>query len=424
MRQSKKQIKRIAGWALSLALLALNYSSPVKTFFSLPDTLNLQLGQSQGLNLGFSLPAQPQDANVLGVEGDTLGGDLQLDPVSCGNTQLELKLFGLVPVKKIDVVVSPQKMLIPGGQSIGVAMQTNGVLVVGRSDIVSDSDVVTSPARDSDLRPGDVILAVDGQQVENSEHLARLVEKYDGGDALQLSVQRDAAQLTIPIQPLRDKQDGSWRLGVWVRDSTAGVGTLTYYDPDDGNFGALGHAITDLDTGALLSVKQGLVLYSHIVDVQLGTKGAPGELKGYFTEDTGTVGSIVQNTRFGIYGKAVQKLTSEVYQQPIPVAPQSAVVTGPAQILSTVDGDGVKAYDVTIIRVTPQSQPAAKGMVIEVTDPTLLKRTGGIVQGMSGSPIIQNGCIIGAVTHVFINDPTRGHGIFIEWMLETEQGGE
>lgn len=424
MKHKIKQIKRIAGWTLAAALLVLNYSTPVKTFFSLPDTLNLHLGQSQELSLGFSLPAQPEDANVLGVEGDTLGADLQLDPVSCGNTQLELKLFGLVPVKKIDVVVSPQKMLIPGGQSIGVAMQTNGVLVVGRSDIVSQDDVVSSPARDSDLRPGDVILAVNGQEIENSEHLATLVEEYGGETPLQLSIERDSQSLTIPIQPLRDKQDGTWRLGVWVRDSTAGVGTLTYYDPDDGNFGALGHAITDLDTGSLLSVKQGLVLYSNIVDVQLGTKGTPGELKGYFTEDTGTVGAISRNTKFGIYGQAAQKLTNEVYQQPIPIAPQSAVKLGPAQILSTIDGNGVKAYDVKIVRITPQSQPAAKGMVIEVTDPELLAKTGGIVQGMSGSPIIQNGCIVGAVTHVFINDPTRGHGIFIEWMLQTEEGGE
>ncbi|MDD3243421.1 MAG: SpoIVB peptidase [Eubacteriales bacterium] len=419
MFHDKKRMRHLLGWLLSAAVVCLNYSAPVQRFAALPEKLNLSLGQSLLLDGGIASPAQAQDQDVLLVQGDRLGDGFQLDPVSCGSTEVELKLFGVVPVKKIGVVVSPQKMLVPGGQSIGVAMQTDGVLVVGRSDIITRDDQVTSPARDSDLRPGDVILQVNGRDVQNSEHLGRLVEELAGEEPLTLTIEREDERRELSIRPLQEKQYGGWKLGVWVRDSTAGVGTLTYYDPDTGGFGALGHAITDLDTGSLLPVKQGEVLYSTILDVQVGQKGTPGELKGYFSSQDAKVGSIEKNTRFGIYGKAGQALRSEVYEQPIPIAPRSAVHTGAAQILSTVDGDGVKAYDVQIIKVNRQNEASAKGLVIEVTDPALLKKTGGIVQGMSGSPILQDGCLVGAVTHVFINDPTKGHGIFIEWMLET-----
>jgi stage IV sporulation protein B len=263
-----------------------------------------------------------------------------------------------------------------------------------------------------------VILKVNDVEIESSNQLADLIAQY-GQTVLKLSVLRDDQPLTIFIRPVADREDGKLRLGIWVRDSTAGVGTLTFYDPVSGCFGALGHPITDADTGTLLSVKDGEIVRSRIIDVKQGEKGTPGELKGVFPNDSVPIGKIESNTRFGIYGKSYGAPNNPLYPAAIPVAPQSAVHTGPASILTTVDDTGVREFSCNIIRITRQSEPAAKGMVIEITDPDLLARTGGIVQGMSGSPILQDGCIVGAVTHVFISDPTKGHGIFIDWMLVT-----
>ncbi|MEI6100486.1 MAG: SpoIVB peptidase, partial [Eubacteriales bacterium] len=208
-----------------------------------------------------------------------------------------------------------------------------------------------------------------------------------------------------------------YRLGVWVRDSTAGVGTLTFYDQETGGYGGLGHAITDLDTGEELSVREGEIISSNIIDVVRGQAGMPGELKGYFNANNG-IGSILKNSEFGIYGLCYNKITNPLYPDGIYVAKQSEVHEGPAKLLSTVDDKGVKAYDCTISNVVLQNEPTQKSFLITITDPELLKKTGGIVQGMSGSPVIQDGKLIGAVTHVFVNDPTKGYGIYIEWMLD------
>jgi stage IV sporulation protein B len=212
--------------------------------------------------------------------------------------------------------------------------------------------------------------------------------------------------------------DLKYRLGIWVRDSTAGVGTLTFYDPESRCFGALGHAITDVDTGVLLSVKNGEIMQSTIIDVKQGRRGEPGELKGVFSGRQRVIGNILRNTQYGIYGKMYRSLPKFYFDQPLPVCSQYDVQVGKASILTTVDEEGIKEFEIQIIKVNIQQHPSSKGMVIEITDPELLERTGGIVQGMSGSPIIQNGRIVGAITHVFVNDPKKGYGIFIEWMLE------
>ena len=424
-RRRKFPIKKTIGCVLAAAVLALNYSMPVRSFFTLPSQINLQQGQSTKLNLGLPLPLAASDTDVLRVTGETLGvkawqsgATVELSPQSCGDSELQLNLFGLVPIKSIHVRVTPQKVLIPGGESIGVSLYTRGTLIVGRSDVQTMDGRTVNPARDADLRPGDVILRINDVEIESSSQLADLISQY-GQSTLKLYVQRDSQLMNIFIKPVADREDGKLRLGVWVRDSTAGVGTLSFYDPATGRFGALGHPITDSDTGTMLSVKDGEIVRSRIIDVKQGEKGAPGELKGVFPADSVPIGTIESNTKFGIYGKSYGKLENKRYPAAIPVAPQSAVHTGPATILTTVDDEGVKEFTCNIIKITRQSEPSAKGMVIEITDPELLARTGGIVQGMSGSPILQDGCIVGAVTHVFISDPTKGHGIFIDWMLVT-----
>jgi stage IV sporulation protein B len=319
----------------------------------------------------------------------------------------------------VEVSVEPERILIPGGEAIGVALQTQGVLVVGTSDLGGEGG--DSPARLAGIRPGDVLVKLGGQQIESASHLSQLVAQ-GGGQPIQLQLLRDNRPMEVSLIPKRDQASGGYRLGIWVRDSTAGVGTLSFYDPKSAVYGALGHAITDADTGQPLSVRSGQVMHADVVDVQKGKKGTPGELKGSFLRENNKLGSILKNTTFGIYGKMDKTPENKLYPNGLPIGLMGTVRIGPATILSSVDGDGVKEFKVEIVQANRQTSPAPKSMVIKVTDPELLAKTGGIVQGMSGSPIIQNGHIIGAVTHVYVNDPTQGYGLYIEWMLRQEDG--
>lgn len=421
------RLKKTIGCLLAAAVLALNCSAPVRNFFNLPSQIDLQQGQVENLNVGFPLPMTASDESVLQITGESLGAIawqkgscVELVPQACGMSQLRLTLFGFIPLKVIDVFVSPQMSLIPGGESIGVSLFTDGTLVVGRSDVVTQGGEVRSPARDADLRPGDIIKQINGVAIENSSQVAELVAKY-GDEPLRITVDRDGRPVELNVRAARDQQDGKLRLGVWIRDSTAGVGTLTFYNPANGRFGALGHPITDVDTGTLLSVKNGEIVHSRIIDVRVGERGSPGELRGYFPGDGMGIGFIDKNTKFGIFGSAYAKIPNPVYPQPLPVGGQATAHTGKATILTTIDDGGVKGFDCNIVKITRQNEPAPKGMVIEITDPELIAKTGGIVQGMSGSPVIQDGYIIGAITHVFISDPTKGHGVFIEWMLQNSE---
>jgi len=222
---------------------------------------------------------------------------------------------------------------------------------------------------------------------------------------------------TAVVTPAQDSLDGQYRLGVWVRDSTAGVGTLSFYDPSDNRYGALGHAITDIDTGTNLTVRDGAVLFSDVVDIVKGQKGVPGELRGSFLRDQRVFGDITSNNDFGVYGDYTIAPEQPLYPNGLPVGTRQSVHLGAATILTTLDSQGVKEYAIEITHINSQDTPSTKSMNIRVTDPVLLEKTGGIVQGMSGSPIIQDGHLIGAVTHVYVNDPTQGYGLFIEWML-------
>ena len=316
-----------------------------------------------------------------------------------------------VEVSSAQADVGEVRTLIPGGQAVGVALRTQGVLVVSRA---SRQEIRTP------LRVGDVILSVQGERVDSAQELARRVSAL-GRDSVELSVLRGGKEITLQAAAPVSETDGRRRLGVWVRDSTAGVGTLSYYDPESGTWGALGHAINDADTGKLLPVKTGSLLKAEIVDVRRGARGNPGELRGSFLREKLVLGSIAKNTQLGIYGAMDQALFNPLYPDGVPIGYQESVQIGPATILSTVDGGGVRAYQVEITQINRQLRPGQKSMVLRVTDQELLQKTGGIVQGMSGSPILQNGRIIGAVTHVFVDDPTQGYGLFIEWMLDTAQ---
>lgn len=268
------------------------------------------------------------------------------------------------------------------------------------------------PARDCGIREGDLIVSCNGEKVTSTEDLQTLLQAT-GGQPAAIGLRREGKTLNVTAVPVQG-EDGSWRLGAWTRDSMAGVGTLTFYDPDTGAYGALGHGITDTDTAQLMPLSSGSIMETSVKAVKKGEKGEPGQLKGDFTAQH-DVGTVSANTTGGIFGTVAEG--DFVSGTALPVAQRSQVTTGPATILSTVSGDDTRAYQVEIVRLCPMNRDG-RDLLLKVTDPQLLETTGGIVQGMSGSPIIQNGRFVGAVTHVLVNDPSQGYGILLEHMLE------
>ena len=308
------------------------------------------------------------------------------------------------------VTAYADRTLIPVGETVGIQIEMQGILVAGVTP-VETAEGQKNPAESAGLKAGDVIAAVNGQSVDDAAGLIKALESC-GGQSVELTVRRDGRDMRVHVCPAQDV-NGGWRLGLWLRDGVAGIGTVTYLDPDTGAFGALGHGVNDTDTGVLVPVGSGQVCKAQIVDVKRGAAGAPGELAGSF--DAGDViGCINSNTPCGIFG--VVKGGLDTVCPALPVGTPADVQRGPATILACVAGRQIEEYDVEIAR-TGMASGTGRDLTVHVTDPELLARTGGIVQGMSGSPIIQDGKLVGAVTHVLVNDPTRGYGIFINTML-------
>ena len=411
--KEEKMRRRLA--ALMVAVAALSVLSPqVGAIASLPDALVLDAGSATSVQVSLPLSAEVAAGGegIASVTGDRGSRVSVTAGEESGTAQVIFRLLGLVPVKTMTVTVEQPRVLVPGGRTLGVALKTEGVVVVGASDLGSKA----SPARMAGVRAGDVIQSVDGVQIGSASALSECIQN---GAAVTLGVLRDGEAMDIDVAPAEDPRDGAYRLGVWVRESTAGVGTLTYYDPDSGEYGALGHAITDVDTGVAFPVGEGAVFENAIVRINRGAENAPGELTGKFFETEIELGGIERNTEFGVFGSADGEIADgSLYPEGLPVGWRDEIHTGAAQILSTIDAENVRAYDCEIEKLYSQSEPEARSMVVHITDPELLTRTGGIVQGMSGSPIIQDGKLVGAVTHVFISDPTRGYGVYLEWMLD------
>lgn len=330
-----------------------------------------------------------------------------------GDYDATVKLFGVIPVKEVTVNVEPERSLIPGGKAVGIKMFTKGLICVGTQEVEDTDGRKINQAKTLDIKNGDIIIAVDGVELHTVEQFADIVEKSSGRE-LNLMISRNKREETKQIKPV--KTDSGYKLGIWVRDSTAGIGTVTFVDNDSGKYAALGHPITDVDTGELMPVDKGSITEAEIVGVKKGSRGSPGELYGVFDAQGQDCGIIVKNTNQGIYGKLLPDYDL-VSGEERPVASKSEVKTGKAQILANVSGEKVESFDIEIQKIMRYA-PDDKNMIVKIIDEKLLNITGGIVQGMSGSPILQNGKIVGAVTHVFVNDPARGYGIFIENMLE------
>ncbi len=330
--------------------------------------------------------------------------------------QAELRLLGL-PLKTVELVSCGDIRLYPGGMPFGVKLYTEGVLVVGFGDVDGD-DGPQNPAYAAGVRVKDIITHLNGQAVNSVEMLTSSIESGDGSP-ITLTYTRGNETHTATLTPVRSASEGKLKTGMWVRDSGAGIGTVTYIDPTTGEFGGLGHGICDVDTGELMPMQRGSVIDVKISGVLRGTPGTPGELRGSFL--TGKCGALVKNTPCGVFG-VFSAIPENIPEEAMPIALKDEIHDGRAYIWCTLDESGPQKYEIEISSIN-KTAIGSKSFVVKVTDPALLEKTGGIIQGMSGSPIIQNGRIVGAVTHVLVHDPTKGYGIFIENMLEAAENG-
>ncbi len=349
-----------------------------------------------------------------------VSADVQAEKTSISENNkynVPLRLFGVVPVKQVTVSVTPMPMVTVCGTPFGIKLYTEGVLVVGMSDVMTASGGI-NPAATAGIRIGDTILSIDGKPVTTNEEVAACVNACNGR-AICLRVRREGVEFDASFVPVHPADGEGYRAGMWVRDSTAGIGTLTFYDAGSGVFAGLGHPVCDADTGQILSISTGEIVPACILSVKPSVKGTPGELQGVF--ETGSLGQLTNNETGGLYGYITASPQTGCAME---IARKQEVKTGYAQIYTTVTGTTPQLYDVSIKQVRYNTANDTRGMVIQVTDKDLLACTGGIVQGMSGSPIIQNGKLIGAVTHVLVDNPTKGYGIFAENMLETARSVE
>ena len=325
-----------------------------------------------------------------------------------GEYELNVSAFGLFPIKTAKVTVTQRRYVTLGGNIFGIRLYTKGVLVVGCDDVQTDKGPI-NPAQRAGIKKGDIILKINGSSVSRNNDIASAVEK-SGGETIELTVKRGESIKSVTLLPARSASDGKLKAGIWVRDSSAGIGTMTFFDEKNGMFAGLGHAVCDVDTGERLVISGGDAVNACVKGCYKGTQGTPGELCGVFTK--GEIGVLYENCDKGIYG-AYDTLPSS---KSVPVALVDEVKEGKAQIVSTVDDNGPQYYNIEITKIYSKTEQQ-RNMVIKVTDKRLLEKTGGIVQGMSGSPIVQNGMLVGAVTHVFISDPTQGYAIFAQTMI-------
>lgn len=337
--------------------------------------------------------------------------DPALPASTSSSTTYTADFLGIIPLKKIHVQKIEDVRLYPGGMPFGAKVFTDGLVVVGFSDIDCESGSV-QPAYDAGIRENDVILKINGSPVSSSENVGDCVANSHG-NALVFTVRRGNQEMEFEVFPSLSRTENRYKTGMWIRDNTAGIGTVTFLDPESGSFGGLGHGITDPETGVLLPMSRGMIVHVAITDVKRGVVGIPGELRGTFSPQK--MGVLLQNLECGVFGILTEIPADIRNTAPLSIALKEEIQDGKATILCTLDETGIHSYEVEIRKI--KNALDHKNLEITVTDPSLLQLTGGIVQGMSGSPILQNGKLIGAVTHVLVNNPTKGYGIFIENML-------
>ncbi|MBS8264834.1 SpoIVB peptidase [Mesobacillus boroniphilus] len=414
MDLKKDFFRKFIGGILLVSLIALGFAKPVHEYLSIPGDITLFEGQKLDFQANAVQVTAPVEDSSIKV--DQKGETLSLEAKRHGKDEMVLELAGF-PVKKVDVNVLKDFKVRPGGQSIGVKLNTVGVLVVGHHQVQADEGRV-SPGEKAGIKKGDIITEINGQQIEKMADVGPFVKQAgEDGKPLDVVIKRENEKIKTQLQPEKDVNENTYKLGLYIRDSAAGIGTMTFYHPQSKKYGALGHVISDMDTKKPIVVGDGQIVRSTVTSIEKGGKGNPGEKLARFSSDREVIGNIRRNSPFGIFGELNKDISNGVFDKPLPIALSHQVKEGPAKILTVVNNDEVNLFDIEIVSTIPQKFPATKGMVIKVTDPELLEKTGGIVQGMSGSPIIQGDKLVGAVTHVFVNDPTSGYGVHIEWML-------
>lgn len=330
-----------------------------------------------------------------------------------GSYQIRCKWLGVLPLKTIKVHTVEKQEVLVSGSPVGIYMETKGVLVIDSGEITDREGIRRTPAEHI-IQSGDYICEIDGKVLTGKRQLMQLVRENQG-EPMELQVIRHQETIKLEMTPV-ETEDGSYKLGIWVRDNIQGIGTLTYVEPN-GTFGALGHGISDADTGERLEISDGDLYRADILSIRKGTAGTPGELRGVINyREENRIGTICGNSQYGIRGQMEPGKYTESMKK-IPTGLKQEIQTGKAEIRCDI-GNGIREYQCEILEIDSNARDTNKCFVLRITDDDLLSRTGGIVQGMSGSPVLQNGKLIGAITHVFVNDPTKGYGIFIENMME------
>lgn len=427
MNRRKKIYKNILICLLFINVAGILYLGYNELNNSIPSNIKIIAG-AQG-QFDFSVPVEAdfetEDVGVIQVNNKPLDkGQIHLnltEPFSIessetGSYKLNLKLFGLIKFKEVNLDIIEATEVIPCGIPIGIYVETDGVMVLGTSPISSVDGLNYEPALNI-LKTGDYITKANGKKIKDKKDLISQVQNSNGED-IRFSLIREEEEMDVKVRPIKTV-DGEYKIGTWIRDNTQGIGTLTYVEPD-GSFGALGHGITDIDTSLLMNIKDGSIFTAKVMMVVKGEKGTPGEIVGLINQtEAEKIGKIEYNTNQGIFGKIKDGYKILDEQKPMPIALKQEIKLGKAKVRCEVDGK-IQDYNIEIQKIDMNSPNMNKGMVIKITDSRLLNITNGIVQGMSGSPIIQNGKIIGAVTHVFIQDPSKGYGTFIENMLRSK----
>lgn len=399
-----KFFKRLSGVLLVLMIVVFTaiiyYSNKIPDKFYLVDGDEFQL-----TNLDVLMKDEIINYSKTSTANTTIGS----------TTTVDLKLFGVIPVTQTKVSIISNQEVTPGGNAFGIKLFTDGVLVIDTNEIQTDKGLI-SPAKKAGLQTGDIIISIDNTLVYSNEQIASIIQNCNG-EGINIEYQRNSITTNTYLQPVLSTQDNTFKSGIWVRDSSAGIGTITYYNKATGIFGGLGHGICDSDTGKIMPLSYGEVCDVKIIGYKKGVSGSAGELQGTFTSSNST-GDIVINDECGVFG-VLEENPNEF--DPVSIRLKQDIKLGEAYILSTIANEEPKAYSVNIEKVDLNATSQTKNITLTITDPELLASTGGIVQGMSGSPILQDGEIIGAVTHVFVNNPAKGYGIFIENMLDVGQ---
>ncbi|WP_054739190.1 SpoIVB peptidase [Cellulosilyticum ruminicola] len=425
----KTKGKKLFFVSVIIIVVILMISSPfLISYFYLPTQVRIFAGEEHLFN--FEMPFEASfksDVKKLHLE-DVNHKPIQDEKVNLskpfymtindeGNLDVKLSL-GFIPLKTVAVEAVPYEKLIPCGEIVGIHVSTDGILVLGVGDFEVNGRNI-SPAKGI-IEPGDVILSCNNEVLNEKEDLKVAIEQSKG-KIINLEIKRNKEIKQVDLVPVYSPIDDSYKVGLWIRDSIQGIGTITYVTPESRNFGALGHGITDSETKKLMPIREGNVVNASITQIKKGTKGQPGEISGIIDYEKEVYGEVIENTSLGIFGTLNKKFSDSLTFSPMPIALQDKVHEGKASILADLTQDGPTLYEVEIQKVSKYSNAPSKGMVIKITDEKLLSLTSGIVQGMSGSPIIQDGQLVGAVTHVFIQDPTRGYGIFIENMINNDK---